>query len=84
MAILCRCKPHFNQGNVNEYTHYAVPVGYPNTSSICGNPICNTPGFILMTADEVQHFNNGQRNFKFPTNATQVRLTDVLPFSIQL
>ena len=79
MAVLCRCKKHSPQNNKRHiYTHYAYPTGYPNTSSICGSD-CRKMGFIYMTEREVVRFNEGERIFEYPSNATKVKVEDRKP-----
>lgn len=72
---LCRCELH---PTVPNYTHYVEPVGYPETSSICGIPNCNEPGLIWLKADEVLRFNNnpGNRIFTFDYNVTKVKVNN--------
>lgn len=45
---LCRCKDH--PAKRNYYTHYVEPIGFPQTSSICGitnnKGVCINPGVI--------------------------------------
>jgi len=47
MAVLCRCKEHKPKNNrKNKYTHTIEPIGYPETSSICGRNKCTISGLI--------------------------------------
>jgi hypothetical protein len=79
MAILCRCKSHAPHADEYDYTHCAQPVGYPETSTICGSVNCNEPALIYMTPEDVFAYNFGERIFKFPTFEVKVRLNDIAP-----
>lgn len=80
MAVLCRCKDHPpRNGRLHTYTHKTEPIGYPDTSSICGRLGCKNPGFIYMTDDAVREYNNGRRIFKYATFVTQVRVKNMKP-----
>ena len=74
----CRCKIHQPTNEQHHYLHYACPVGYPNTSSICGRINCNDVGYIFLTEDEVKLFYDGQRIFEFPTQAEKVAVEGTL------
>ena len=84
MAVLCRCKAHQPANNrIHIYTHYGVPVGYPNSSSICGTTGCNKVGYIYMTEDEVVNYNTiHKRIFNYANNGTKVKIEDILPAAI--
>lgn len=73
---LCRCKSDPPR-NIEEYPNYVQPVGYPNTSSICGRIGCNNPGLIWLTKVEYEQFLNGTRIFSFATNVTKVKVEQV-------
>ncbi len=69
---LCRCKKH--TAHRLYYTHYVQPVGYPETSSICGINNCNEPGFIWLKENEVADFSIGQRVFTYDHNCSKVKV----------
>ena len=72
---LCRCEAHSPLNNrTNEYTHWVLPVGYPDTSAMCGDTLCPNPGKVYLTGDEFERFKNGQVIFRFPTNASKVKV----------
>lgn len=58
MAIVCRCPEHAPSIRSNSYfddngcRRYTLPLGYPNTSSICGKNGCKEPGRIYLSNDE--------------------------------
>lgn len=84
MAVLCRCQDHFTQGRIHTYTHVAEPLGFPNTSSICGRwqTGCIKPGRIYMTKDAVDAYIKGQRVFNYASNVSQVMLGEKKPVRI--
>jgi hypothetical protein len=68
---LCRCKLHKPTGRKHNYDSFREPFGYPNSSSICGYPECNSVGLIWLTDVEA----NANLNIvSFPTNSSKVRL----------
>ena len=75
---LCRCKNH--KPTVLEYTHYVEPIGYPETSSICGRKKCSEAGLIWLKVDnkknidEVADFNREVSIFQYATNVTKVKV----------
>ena len=72
---LCRCTLH-QPADIWGYNNSVLPVGYPNTSSICGSGQCTTAGRIYLKDDEFQQFLNGVRIFKYATNVTKVKVMD--------
>lgn len=82
MAILCRCEEHKPKNtNVNEYVFKAEPLGFPNSSSICGRKsgmvFCEEVGYVYMTEDEAKQFRNGKRIFSLTNNdACKIRVND--------
>ncbi len=74
----CRCKMHPPQNEHHIYLHHAHPIGYPNTSSICGRVHCVEPGYIYLTEEEVKLFYEGQRIFAYPTQAEKVAVEDTI------
>jgi len=79
MAIV-RCGLHpvnLSQAK-HKYTGKVKPVGYPNTSAICGKIGCNYPGLVWLTEEEVLEFNNGNRIFDVHTQTVQIKTEDQL------
>ena len=79
IAVLCRCEIHApSSKKLHRYTHRAEPMGFPDTSSICGRWQigCQNPGYIYMTDDAVDAFKKGKRIFRYATNVSQVQLKD--------
>jgi CCR4-NOT transcriptional regulation complex NOT5 subunit len=78
---LCRCKKNHIPRNTkkNKYFYYCEPIGYPETSSICGISECNTIGYIFLTEPEYQNFIAGQRIFTYATATTKVKVKDKIP-----
>lgn len=70
---LCRCKNHPAPQN---YSHIVDPIGYPDTSSICGRTDCNQPGLIWLKTSEHNQHSGGQRIFSFATNVTKVKVQE--------
>lgn len=58
----CRCYEHRPKRRKHEYSKYARPLGYPNTSSICadgtGLKACLKPGLIWLNENDIDSFNN--------------------------
>jgi len=73
---LCRCK-NDRPRNKEKYIHYVQPIGYPNTSSICGKPSCSNAGLIWLTKIEYDEFLNGRRIFDYASNVTKVKVEQV-------
>jgi len=72
---LCRCinhQPKNNRGNF--YNHAVNPVGYPNTSSICGRTQCDNPGLIYLTDNEYASFLAGHNIFQYSHNSSKVKV----------
>lgn len=80
---LCRCKelhknPTGRKGN--DYVLAVEPIGYPNTSSICGissttkRKRCEYPGLIWLNKDEKIKYDNGERIFEFANNTTKIQV----------
>ena len=82
MPVLCRCNEHPPANDKEHiYTYFAEPVGYPNTSSICGRVNCPNVGYIFMTNDEVVAFSNGKRVYKYANGGTKVKVNDTIPIA---
>ena len=76
---LCRCleKMHaWPKGLKQSYVAYVYPIGYPDTSSICGRRDCDKPGVLWLTDGEVDHYNSGVRIFMGPNNFTKMKADD--------
>ena len=76
---LCRCnEEHANpQGREgNDYVIGVEPIGYPNTSSICGRTNCENPGLIWLTKEEYLHYqqNINNRIFSYANVTTKVKV----------
>lgn len=69
---LCRCLKH-GTTKKNKYTAYLKPIGYPNTSSICGRINCENPGVIWIEKSEATAYQNGQRIFSGQTNVVKMK-----------
>jgi len=73
---LARCdyceKPKGRMGNA--YVVPAEPVGYPNTSTVCGREGCEHPALIWLTSEENDAYHQGQRVFGFATRTSKVRV----------
>jgi len=84
MAVLCRCEDHPPRNNRKYvYTHTTEPIGFPNTSSICGNRKCNNIGLIYMDKAAVAQYAAGRRIFNYATWVTKVRVKNIQPRKIK-
>ena len=79
---LCRCKESHSPPKSKRYVVYAHPIGYPDTSTICGNPKCRKPGLLWLDDSESKSYQNGQRIFGGPTNMTKTKADDKGIFKI--
>ena len=79
--VSCKCKVHQpSNSGIHIYTHYGIPIGYPNSSSICGSKHCNNVGYIYMTEDEfINYVTLHKRIFNISNNGTKVKIEDILP-----
>ena len=80
---LCRCKELHGSPkghNGNEYVLAVEPIGYPDTSSICGinattrRPRCENPGLIWLNKAEKIRYDKGERIFEYANNTTKVQV----------
>jgi hypothetical protein len=70
-----RCISHPPKNH--NYSRYGHPVGYPNSSTICGISGCNQQGLIWLNDDEQNQFASGVRIFTGPNNQfTKMRTDD--------
>ncbi len=72
---LSRCLDHHSppQGRTTTYSNYVLPVGYPVTALICGNPQCEEPGAVWLTTDEAAEYTNGGRIFEGPNRFAKMK-----------
>ena len=59
---------------LSAYSLVVEPVGYPDSSTICGSPGCENPAVIRLTAWEAAEFRNGRRVFSVAGRAPKVRV----------
>lgn len=81
MAIV-RCEEAHSPPNSNAYVGYAFPVGYPNSSSICGRTGCRNQGLVWLEQVEINRFAQGERifgMFEEDSGKTKVRVEDRSP-----
>ncbi len=73
---LCRCSElHSNpKGYKNSYIISKRPVGYPQSSSICGRNGCQNPGLIWLTKEEEKMYRDGERVFSFKSAVSKVKI----------
>ena len=73
---LSRCleKHKWPKGKKTRYIGYVKPVGYPNTSLICG--LCENPGVIWLDSSEERDYQNKQRIFEGPSNFAKMKADD--------
>jgi hypothetical protein len=62
------------KGKTTDYVGYVLPLGYPQTSLICGR--CDNAGVIWVNKDEVSAYQNGQRVFNGPNNFARMKADD--------
>jgi hypothetical protein len=65
--MIVRCYIHPSRS----YTHSARPIGFPNTSAICGR--CDRPGMILLNEQEWDDYKMGQTVFSLNNNIVQIQ-----------
>jgi hypothetical protein len=73
---LCRCLENHGwpTNRVRKYVGYLRPLGYPETSSICG--LCDNPGVIWIEKEEELAYKNGQRIFDGANTFTKMMADD--------
>lgn len=62
------------QGRTNKYVRSVHPVGYPDTSSICGAKGCDEAAIIWLNEIESAAHEKGRRVFDLPTKAIKVKV----------
>jgi hypothetical protein len=65
--MIVRCYIHPSKS----YTHSARPIGFPNTSAVCGR--CDRPGMVLLNDQEWDDYKMGQTVFSLNNNIMQVQ-----------
>lgn len=75
MAI-ARCgEGHLDRNRTKKnYTAVRLPVGFPDSGVICGNPSCSTVAQIFLTEAEDIDYQKGQRIFSFDSRAAKVKV----------
>jgi hypothetical protein len=73
---LCRCLENHGwpKNRVRNYVGYLRPLGYPETSSICG--LCDNPGVIWIEQEEALAYKHGQRIFDGANPFTKMKADD--------
>ena len=74
---LCRCKiPEHDKpkGRKVVYIESVEPVGYPNSSSVCGRKDCENPGMIWLTKDEWKEYQKGEKRFSYASAVSRVKV----------
>jgi hypothetical protein len=56
------------------YVKKVKPLGYPNTSAVCGRLTCKNAGLVWLEKDEFSEYQQGERIFRIPSFATKVRV----------
>ena len=76
---LCRCKIHAPETEKGKYSDFVKPMGYPDTSSICGHEKCNNPGLIFLDLEDVLLYKeDGQRIFRYDSGESKVKVENDL------
>lgn len=73
---LSRCLESHSPPGGNNYVGYVRPVGYPNSSTICGRKDCKYDGVIWLTDNERNDYLSGERIFSYATNTAKVKVDD--------
>jgi len=75
--MLCRClRGHSWPAGRNgrKYVGYAIPIGYPQTSAICG--LCNDPAVVWFDEKEISSYEQGNRIFEGPNKFVKIKVDD--------
>ncbi len=72
---LVRCKKCGKpKGRTRKYIRNVEPVGFPNTSSICGRKDCSNPGLVWLEAFEWRKYQeDNERIFEIPSRTVKIR-----------
>lgn len=80
---LCRCSEHHPGNNrKHQYTYIGYPIGYPESSSICGRVDCERPGLAFLTQSEYDEFLHGNRTFKYGSHTSKIKISSKAPIKI--
>lgn len=72
---LVRCDLHGKpEGRIYTYNIGVRPVGYPDTSAICGLSRCENPGLVWLTEEEHLEYVSGQRILRVPNQAVKIKV----------
>lgn len=72
--VLVRCEQHGKpKGRKFNYVRSVKPVGWPETSAVCGLSGCESPGLIWLTDEENRDYDKDQRIFGFNNASMKVR-----------
>ena len=73
---LSRCLENHSPPTEEDYAAYVKPIGYPNTSSICGREECENPGVIWLKQPEIDAYNNDEQRIFRVTNVVKMKADD--------
>lgn len=73
MAI-CRCLKHKPLGKKKDYIMQVKPLGYSESSSICGRKECKSKGLIWLTEDEYSNYLIGETVFSYDSAVSKVEV----------
>ena len=62
------------EGRTNKYIKSVHPIGYPDTSSICGAKGCDNSALIWLNEIETKSYEEGHNIFDLPTKAIKVKV----------
>lgn len=74
---LCRCLNHKPLGRKKEYVIDVNPIGYPNSSSICGRKECKSLGLIWLTKKEYLDYQTGETVFNYDSAVSKVKVEKI-------
>ena len=60
-----------------KYDLAVKPIGYPNTSTICGISTCENPALIWLKESEVEKYRSGVRVFSYQTATSKVLVGEI-------
>lgn len=73
----CKEKKHKPIGRKVVYKEYVEPIGYPNTSTICGRKNCKNAGLLWLTEEEYKLYMLEEEFFSYPSGATRVKVVKI-------